>query len=71
MLARWNQFTLRLAAAAAVWRMRLSAEKGQTLVEYGLILALIAVVVVGALLAIGGKLNGIFGYVNNSLNNAP
>jgi len=69
MLERWNQFTLRLAAAAAVWKMRLSAEKGQTLVEYGLILALIAVVVIGVITVIGGKLNGIFGQVNNALNN--
>ena len=32
-------------------------EKGQALAEYGLILALIAVVCVGALILLGGNLN--------------
>jgi pilus assembly protein Flp/PilA len=71
MLARWNEFSWRLAAKMAVWKMRLTSEKGQTLVEYGLILALIAVVVIGVIAAIGGKLGSIFGTVNNTLNNAP
>ncbi|MEA4823335.1 MAG: Flp family type IVb pilin [Clostridiaceae bacterium] len=36
-------------------------ESGQGMVEYGLIIALIAVVVIGALVAIGGGLNTKFG----------
>lgn len=69
-MARWNEFSWRLAAKMAVWKMRLASEKGQTLVEYGLILALIAVVVVGVIMAIGGKLNNVFGTVSNTLNNS-
>lgn len=44
-----------------------STKKGQTLVEYGLILALVAIVVIAILTAMGGKLNEIFGKVNNAL----
>ena len=35
-------------------------EEGQGMVEYGLILALIAIVVIAALTTLGGKVNGIF-----------
>lgn len=42
-------------------------ESGQTMVEYGLILALVAVVVVGAVITLGHGLNGIFGSVNTDL----
>ncbi len=35
-------------------------EKGQTLIEYGLILVLIAIVVIVLLTAVGGSLNAIF-----------
>lgn len=45
-----------------------SAEEGQSLVEYGLIIALIAVVVIGALLLIGGHLSSLFGGISNQLN---
>lgn len=43
-------------------------EEGQGMVEYGLILALVAVVVIVALTAVGGKIKGIFETVDNSLN---
>lgn len=46
-------------------------ESGQGLAEYGLILGLVAVVVVGVLFAMGGKLSGIFGKVNAELDKAP
>jgi pilus assembly protein Flp/PilA len=42
-------------------------EEGQTLAEYALILALIAVVVVGVVFALGGTIKGIFTSVNNSI----
>ena len=45
-------------------------EEGQGLVEYGLILALVAVVVIGALQLLGTGLNGIFGEVNAELGGA-
>lgn len=42
-------------------------EEGQGLVEYGLILALIALVVVTALSPLGDKVKGIFDSVGNKL----
>jgi pilus assembly protein Flp/PilA len=42
-------------------------EEGQTLAEYALILALIAVVVVGVLLTLGGKISSIFSSISSSL----
>lgn len=41
------------------------------MVEYGLILALVAVVVIGALIALGGSLEGIFDHVTEKLQNTP
>ena len=38
-------------------------EKGQTLVEYGLILVLIAIVVFGLVLVIGGQANNLYSRV--------
>ena len=35
-------------------------EKGQGMVEYGLIIGLVAVVVIVALTALGGKVDGVF-----------
>lgn len=45
-------------------------ENGQGMVEYGLILALIAVVVIVALTALGPKISGIFNGVSNKINGA-
>ena len=42
-------------------------ESGQGMVEYGLILALIAVVVITALSLMGEKVDGIFDQVNEKL----
>ena len=42
-------------------------EKGQGLVEYALILVLIAVVVIIALTAIGGDIGNIFNDISNAL----
>ena len=44
-----------------------SEESGQGLVEYGLIIALIAVVVIGALTALGTKINDKFSEINTAL----
>jgi pilus assembly protein Flp/PilA len=42
-------------------------EKGQGMAEYGLILALIAVVVIGALTLLGTDLQGIFTNITNAI----
>jgi len=42
-------------------------EEGQTLVEYGLLLALIAIVVIAALVVLGPIVSGIFTEVGDSL----
>jgi Flp pilus assembly pilin Flp len=45
----------------------LRREKGQTLAEYALILALIAVAVVTAVVLLGGKIKGLFNTVGSSI----
>ncbi|MBV9468638.1 MAG: Flp family type IVb pilin [Abitibacteriaceae bacterium] len=43
-------------------------EEGQTLVEYGLLIGMIALVLVGVLTIMGGKLQGGFSTAGNSIN---
>jgi pilus assembly protein Flp/PilA len=43
------------------------ALEGQSLVEYGLILALVALVVIGALTALGGGINGLLNQIAGTL----
>jgi pilus assembly protein Flp/PilA len=43
-------------------------EEGQGLVEYALILVLIAIVVIAVLTTLGSKVSGVFNNVNNGLN---
>ncbi len=45
----------------------LKNESGATAIEYGLIAALVAVVLVGALTALGGQLNNTFTAVTTAL----
>ena len=45
-------------------------EEGQGMVEYGLIIGLIAVVVIVALVALGPKVRDMFDKVNNQLDSA-
>ena len=42
-------------------------EDGVTAIEYGLIAALIAVVIIGAVEAVGGGVSGVFNEVSTSL----
>jgi pilus assembly protein Flp/PilA len=46
-------------------------ESGQGMVEYGLIIALIAIVVIAALVALGPKIAGIFDAIGEKLPDAP
>jgi pilus assembly protein Flp/PilA len=42
-------------------------DRGVTSVEYGLMVALIAVAIIGTVIALGGKLNGLFTTIANAL----
>ena len=46
---------------------RLKSKKGQTLVEYALILAFISVVAISVLIALGGQVNRIFSSITSQL----
>jgi pilus assembly protein Flp/PilA len=46
---------------------RLRGQRGQGMVEYGLILVLVSIAVVIALTALGGQLNSVFNSIKNSL----
>ena len=48
----------------------LKDESGATAIEYGLIAALIAVVLVGALKAVGDSLDGAFNKISSEVSNA-
>ncbi len=57
-----------LYALLAWWETQKSrAMEGQSLVEYGLILALVAVVVIGALALIGTNIQGLFNQIAGRL----
>ncbi len=45
----------------------MSREEGQDLVEYALLVALIALVVIGSVTKVGTAVNGIFQNISNSL----
>jgi pilus assembly protein Flp/PilA len=42
-------------------------ERGATAVEYGLLVALIAAVIIAAVVLLGSKINSAFGTINSSL----
>ena len=48
-------------------RIELRREEGQTMTEYGVLLALIAVVVIAALLILGPQIAGVFSKVGSKL----
>jgi Flp pilus assembly pilin Flp len=49
---------------------RLKSKKGQTLVEYALILAFISVVAIGVLLLLGGTVTNVFTAIQSNMANA-
>ena len=46
-------------------------EEGQGLVEYALIIALVSIVLVGALQAVEGGIDGVFARISSILGNLP
>jgi pilus assembly protein Flp/PilA len=56
-----------MAAMQAYFKRFLTNENGATAIEYGLIAALIAVVIITGLTAVGANLNGMLGTVATSL----
>ena len=58
---------LRSLIGTLLAQLRRDDEEGQTLVEYGLLLALIAIVVIAALVVLGPIVSGIFDTVGDSL----
>jgi pilus assembly protein Flp/PilA len=55
---------------SAVTRPLVKKEEGASLVEYGLLIGLIALVCLGAIQLLGNSLNGLFGTVATAVNNA-
>jgi pilus assembly protein Flp/PilA len=64
MTKRLNTFAVMLLTLPALVKRD---EEGQTLAEYALILALIAVAVVVVVGLLGGKINGIFSNITSNL----
>ena len=58
--------TLSMLAYNVTDRLR-KEEKGATAVEYGLLVGLIAVAIIGAVILLGPKLSGLFTNVTNKL----
>jgi pilus assembly protein Flp/PilA len=46
-------------------------DRGVTSVEYGLLVTLIAIAIIGTVTALGGNLSSMFGSVSNQIHNAP
>jgi pilus assembly protein Flp/PilA len=59
-----------MSTTNALFTRFLKDESGATAIEYGLIAALIAAVVITALTAIGTNLNGTFTSIGNSVSSA-
>ncbi len=62
-----NAFTAVVVRAQNAWFAARDEESGQTLVEYALIIALVAITCIAALGFLSGKIQGIFSKAGNSL----
>jgi pilus assembly protein Flp/PilA len=60
----------RIARHVAELKDRLHRQRGQGMVEYGLIIALVAIVLVAALTALNGGLQKVFNSITNTLNSS-
>lgn len=57
--------------ATRLWlRQRVGSERGASAVEYGLLVGLIAIVIAGAVLALGNNLFGLFHNTSNCIGGA-
>jgi pilus assembly protein Flp/PilA len=56
-----------LAYLSSVLALRARSDRGATAVEYGLMVALIAVVIIGAVILLGDNLSDMFGGVADSV----
>jgi len=62
----WTIMPYYLRAMEAI-RKPFSREEGQGLVEYALILVLVALIVIGALILLGERVRGVFQTIDSSL----
>jgi pilus assembly protein Flp/PilA len=58
---------LLLSRLAAIFQARRAEDRGQTLVEYALLLFFLAIVVIAALLVLGPTVSAIFQSVNDQI----
>ncbi len=65
-LAKHNTYRI-VEGVIAVIRSFFAKEEGQGLVEYALILVLIAIVVIGILTLLGGKVSQVFSSISSSM----
>jgi Flp pilus assembly pilin Flp len=59
----WNRTSLSLSRLLGGLAARLRREEGQTMAEYALILALIAVVTAAVIFTLGGQISSVFSSV--------
>jgi pilus assembly protein Flp/PilA len=57
---------IELSRSAAVW-LRVNSERGVSAIEYGLLAALIALVIIAGITTLGTKLNTVFTNVSTSV----
>ena len=57
----------KVITSAKVALRRLKSKKGQTLVEYALILAFISVVAIAVLIALGGQVKSVYSTISSQL----
>jgi Flp pilus assembly pilin Flp len=57
----------KVITSAKIALRRMKSKKGQTLVEYALILAFISVVAISVLIALGNKVTGVFSTITSQL----
>ena len=58
---------IKLIASAKAALRRMKSKKGQTLVEYALILAFISVVAISVLITLGGQIQSVFTTISSQL----